>query len=493
MKKFNTLSLIFIAIAILFGIAIPVLMPSAAIKLAIPILGAIAVAVAWSARSESKINHHLILALFCAPAIVLSVIWPRYIFLHIGGIPGVNPFTLSALVTSAICMMALIKSKSFSSDVLATFKSGGSISWIAIAWIAWRLVTSATGESPFSSIVEYLRDLLYVGTFLLIGLVAATNPNGPNTILRLITLCAILVDAIGIYEFTTLRNPFFQFISESPDGTASKAIASIVSDKIRDGTARSQSVFDHPIVFAQFSAAIFPISAYLLRHDLSRIWKATSLLALMLSPICIVISGSRSGVVGLAAAVLILGLIWWFRSLREGRLSRIIAIMVVPVIFSFSMLLWYALTELISGRNQHEASSTLIRLGMLKSGIDSLWDSPILGFGYGSAVYKAGVTNTFGIPTIDNYYLSIAVDSGYVGLFLMMVIFIGILIKTIAFAARFPTNSGNLAGTCAASLAALVTIFAGLSIYQNMTLFWILFSCALASLTTHRTHTRSNE
>lgn len=161
--------------------------------------------------------------------------------------------------------------------------------------------------------------------------------------------------------------------------------------------------------------------------------------------------------------------------------SKIVAILVVPALVLFAASVWFVLSDMAVGRNQQEVSSTSTRLTMIRDGVAALADSPIWGFGHNMALSKAGVVNSAGIPTLDNYFLSISLDYGYFGLAVFSLIFVLISLKSIKFIVHSPGANGAFVTSCLSSIFALLITFAGLSISENMTMVWLL-SCVASSV-----------
>ena len=411
--------------------------------------------------------------------VALSVLWPRYLFVHKAGLPGVNPFTILTMAALFACCFGIANSRMFGRDLRVAFRSGGVAFSLFVAWFIWRMFSSVVGDEPLYSSLELAKEIVYIGSFSLFGLVLAAWEPGPRYLLRVLVGCGLLVSVFGIYEAFAQKNPLVGFIGEGADMVAPRVLIGIAAEKMRDGAFRAQSTFDHPIVFAQFVAALVPLALFSLMRDPSRFWRVVAFFALPCALLAIVKSGSRSGYASVAIAFALVASIWWFRAIVHGRFSKAVAIVALPALVFGVILGWFFLSELVAGRNQHEVSSTSIRLLMLRDGIAALWESPIWGFGHGLSVVKAGVVNPMGLSTIDNYLLSIAIDYGYVGLLLFVIGVFCFSARALVFAVSNNSVSGEYVGACLAAVVALVVTFSGVSIYQNMTLFWLILTAAV--------------
>jgi hypothetical protein len=376
----------------------------------------------------------------------------------------------------------LIFSPDLSRAVGKTIATSGWIAKSIVLWYAWRFIACLMGNESAFSLIGLLRETAYIGSFLLFGYLFATLDNGPKWLIRTLLLCAVFVGIAGIIEAFLQKNYFVQFATGSELGDISGSLAGIAAEKIRWGAFRAQSTFDHPIVFAQFVAAILPLAIYGLMCDVSKFWKLISLLALGISLVALIKAGSRAGFGSVIAASAIIAVIFWLRAIAHGKFSKAVAIVALPALIGALGIGYFVVQELALGRGQNEASSSAVRLLMLKYGIAALTDSPLWGFGHGLALSKAGIVNVAGLATIDNYLLSIALDSGYVGLALFFLILALFSWKALIYSVREKGPDGLLVGACLAAVLAIAVTFSVLSIPNNMTLMWLLMTATFPFL-----------
>jgi hypothetical protein len=466
-------------IAVILGVAIAALPPGILVRMVLPFVAGGIVVLAWATRSDGPWRLGNVLHWYLLLVVVLSVIWPRYLFLHAAGLPGINPLTLSTMIGLAVILIAIASSRQFAHGLMSEMRNGGVAATLVLVWLGWRFLASFLGEEPVYSVIDLVKETVYVASFLIFGYVLAGWKDGPINVARVMVICGLAVASIGVVEAFVQHNPFIGLISSMGDEQAPRALVAIAAEKVREGAYRAQSTFDHPIVFAQFVAALVPLALFMLLRDSSKFWRFIGFLTIPVALLAIVKSGSRSGYVSVATAFALVFGIWWIRALVHGKFSKIVAIVSLPALAGSLLLAWYFVAELVTGRNQVEISSSSVRMKMLKDGIGALWDSPIWGFGHGLSVSKAGVINPMGIATIDNYLLTIALDYGYVGFLLFIAGVATFSVGALLFAVRKADVNGAFVGACLASVLALVATFAGVSIYQNMTMLWLLVAlCA---------------
>lgn len=476
--KRNSWGIVFVLLfaAVILGAAAAVLPSGFMARIATILVVIVTIFFAWAFRNERNLVPENLLFIGLMLLVLLSVLWPRYIYFHYAGLPSVNLFTLSTMVGLYVVSTLLIFSPKFSSHVNKLIVASGWIGKSAVVWLAWRFLACILGTEPIYSIFGFMRELIYVTSFLLFGYVIASLDGGTKWLIRMILFSGVLVGLAGIIEAFTEHNFFSKFATAGEYGDLSGSLANIALEKIRAGAYRAQSTFDHPIVFAQFVAAITPLAIYGLLRESSKFWRLVALVALPVALLAIAKSGSRAGIVSVVIAFLFMGIVLWLRAIAHGKMTKAVAIIALPALLGAIGIGYLVLEELAVGRGRHEMSSSEVRLLMLKYGIAALGDSPIWGFGQGLAITKAGIANSAGLATIDNYLLSIALDSGYVGLGLLFLFLAIFTFKSLAFAVAEPGTEGLFVGACMAGVLAIVATFAGLSIMNNMTLLWLLVS-----------------
>lgn len=414
--------------------------------------------------------------------VCLSVLWPRYVFFSLGG-PHVNPQTLTVFVSLAVIAFWVTYSPGFGNKLYRVIFSSSSIGLLVVLWFGWRLLASALGEFALISVIDYARDLVYVSSFFLIGCAIATYEGGPKWMLRVLLASGLVVAALGLIEAFLQKNYFVQFASGGDNQAVADALKTIMFDKIRDGNYRVQSTFDHPIVFAQFIAAVIPLAAYIAFFERHWLWRLIGILVVPMGLLAIVKSGSRAGFVSLAVAVGFVSVFVWLRSMTSKGIGRVFALAALPVFLFGLAVCYFVVQELVLGRSSSEAGSSSVRLKMVWDSITALYESPLWGFGHGMALSRAGVISGHtGVATLDSLFLTIALDSGYVGFVLFVMIFVLFTAKGAFAAIRLRDQEGARVSMLVAAVLALLSTFSGLSISNNMTLLWLLVAISMPSI-----------
>lgn len=465
-------------IAAFFGIALVILPMGFFFRVFVVFAAAFTLLLAWLVRSERNLVPNRLIFFLMMLIVSLSVVWPRYVFFRFEPLPRINPYTVSIMLGLCLLLLFILISPEFGRRISGTMRRGGWVVKLTLLWFAWRLIASVLGEYPFASTINLLRELTYIGSFLLFGVVIASFENGPRYMFRAIMVTGLFVSIAGVIEAFQHKNYFSGFASQNEEGELAAVLSNIALAKIRMGDYRAQSTFDHPIVFAQFCAALMPLATYGVLYEKRWFWRLISLLIIPIALLAVLKSGSRAGIVSFAMAAVFLGLLFWLRAFFHGRMSKAVAIIALPAMLAVIGIAFVVSLYLIEGRSSVEAGSSSVRLLMIRYGIDALWQSPLWGFGYGLATTKAGVVGLMGVVTIDNYLLSIALDSGYVGLGLFVAMIVVYALKGFAVAVQKRGEEGMFVGACVAGVLALFATFTILSIPNNMTLLWLLVTAS---------------
>ncbi|WP_394402051.1 O-antigen ligase family protein [Roseateles sp. LKC17W] len=461
------------------GLMVPLMPVGVTLRVVAVLMLGLVLMLAWLLRSRSRglparwVERGLLLT------VALSILWPRFIFFPLGG-AYTNPQAASILVMLAVCVVLLVANARLARTegfaTLGLWRMG----WLILAWFAWRFVSSVSGDNAVSSTFLLLKELAYLTSFIGVAALLLGFPDADRRLLRVIVFCGFLALLYGLVEALWQKNPLMRFAAGSDNEATADVLRSLTAEKIREGAYRAQSVFTHPIVFAQFVAALLPLGLLLaLTEKQDKFWRLLGLLVIPVGLAAIVKSGSRAGFVSVLAAVAIVLFVFWLRALRGRGFGRIFAVLGGPVFLLAAAGIGWLAKGLVLGRSSMEAGSTSARVEMLNLGMRSLEAHPLLGYGEGMSVMVAGLTDSKGHTSVDSYLLSLAVDGGYPSLLLYLAIVLTFFVRLAWLAASDPGRLGLQAGLVTASLMALVVSFIGLTIAHNMTLFWLLLVLGL--------------
>jgi hypothetical protein len=481
-RLFLNKNILFVFMSVVLAGLLPILPLGVYFRLVLFVLFLGVLALAWMLRSSS--NYHPAQAIYCFLfiLIVMLILWPRYVFFNIGSLPRVNPYTLF-LFFSLLCILVFsIYSPSFLDRAKTTLKEGRTISLLLIFWIVWRIFANFFGNEPIASYIIWFRDVIYLLSFFLIGSIFFSYKNADEHFVKILLACSFLASCFGVVETLRHENYFVGFASVGDNSDAYDAIKNITTAKMRDGMYRAQSVFSNPIVFAQIVSACLPMMIYGLIAFKGKTWKIFSVLSLLVGVIAILCSGARSGLVASIIGSLLIGLFFFVRSVRSGYLSKVLSILSIPVMAMAVGISFIFVQSLLYGQSRLETNSGSVRLIMLNNAISALGDSPIFGYGDGMAPMIAGLVSTSGIMTIDSYFLSVAVDGGYLSLALFLLIVSVVIYQVFKFGVLGVHPRSFYLSALGASFISLICVFSVLSITDGFGLFWLIAAAITAEV-----------
>ena len=350
--------------------------------------------------------------------IALLFLWPKFVVIA----PSVSPYTLAVLICITLSAVILFLSRSGNSRLMP-------LSTMAVILFCLfffvRFCADLVSETTANSVYYDFRDFAWGGSLFFIAAILARDPDTHYQISKIVCCSAFVILLCALVE-QILRLPFPNLIIQYlPIYIDDQFMQMLVQDKSREGAFRSQAFFSHPIVLGQVSASIFPIALGIFLVGRSRLICA---LAMASCVAAIYFSGSRSGFIALMAGVICL--IVLFIGLSRSRNVFTAAAVLLPLAILALPVAVTIVETLATGRSTVEQRSTDMRARMWESGEAAIRHSPIIGYGAGNSANLAGVRARFGSTfTIDDYYLSIILDGGYLTFFsLTLFIFLVFLI-----------------------------------------------------------------
>lgn len=402
------------------------------------------------------------------------VVWPRYGYLRIGGLPGITPPRVLLLIFLLQVAVGLAKSAVLQRIFVGRLRDSFRILCIFGIYFFFRLGSAVLSDTPFASLLFLVDEIVFLGGAFLIGVLLLPDRLAVLRFAWLVSMATFLVSILALVEYFLQRNIFLDLLSVNNE-YAQEALL----PKIRDGDYRVQSTFDHPLTFAQFLNSAIPVSLILSVSAGTRMKQLFAAVVTGTALVAIFLTGSRSALGVLSFALLfIVGVV----SLKQFFLRRVtlggmlIAIALSASCFGILIGIEEYLLELLAGRSSAEASSTSARLIMLQRAIPLVLDNPLFGYGVGAAPGLVGFVGGRGIVTIDSLIISIVVESGAPAL----IAYAALLAAGIAAALRSSPlgTAGNLIGV---GIAAGIFAFGATSVTLSLTANWFVLASFLAA------------
>lgn len=452
----------------IIGIACAFLPISISSRFGLLISVALLLLLAWGYRAHKTAATEKRLSFIAIIATSLFVLWPQYAFIGFGGLPRVNPYTLTAAFGTFTMLMAVIHYKNYFTEILSKTDGIRHFVTLFISWTIWRFFCNTLSNSPISTNIELIRELVFTYSIFGFSFIICIQPNGVRTLTRLLTGCTLIIVIFGIIEAIEGRNRFTALAASGESGDLAGVIATITAEKLRGGNYRVQSVFGHPILFGQFLGAVLPVILISLYLEKSRIWRLFALLSIPAIAIGIYTSGSRSGVMAALVSCLTLTAMVWYGIVTSSKKYRAIALALIPVFLVACLFSYGIWTELISGTSHSETNSSLVRITQLQLAMSAIDKNPIFGFGLGSALGIAGVMTSLNVPTMDIFYLSVLLDSGWIGIALFSSLVIALFAHSIKKISNNSSGKNLYVAAYTASAASAIVTLGAIAIPQNI-------------------------
>jgi O-antigen ligase len=342
-------------------------------------------------------------------------LWPKYIAVGTAGM-RISPYNLLILMGFAVGLVSLFY-KDFSVSPLG--RAGWAATILFVLLYAVRFFSDLQRGSVEGSLYYDARDFVWFGSTFPIALMLANQPRGMDVAIRAVCVSAPILVAVALIELATHQTaPSLILFNLNVDIDPTYA-SSLVATKMRDGAFRAQSAFQHPIVFGEVMAAILPIAIARAFDQRGRVLSSVAAASAVIGAF---LSGSRAAQAALIVGVIVFGL----TQLAASKQSKtwLLALIAVPVITPALLGAYDYVTQLAAGQSVAEQVSSHARVIMWTKGWPEILISPLLGHGGGSSLGLAGIKGTGGAYTIDDYYLSLLLDGGIVGV-LMLALWLG--------------------------------------------------------------------
>lgn len=347
----------------------------------------------------------------------LNALWPSYVaIIPQGESFAINPKRVGLLLLFLAWLMQLVINRPMRVRFRETIAANRVIFYAAILYFLFGIVTSIFSSDQVSKSIA--AGVLSFASYPLMLIFVISFFSERKHFLQLfftVLLVAVLSELVGIIEWTNQGNLFALFVDPVSD-----IAKEMIAGKIRGDVYRIQSTFSNPLSFAEFLLFIMPIGLYFV--NAKKYGKGIKLLAatqITLGLLCIYLTSSRMSSV-LAVLIIIVYLIW--KNLGIDRsISFLVGAGSLILVTSIFISMGYWDTYII-GQGQ-AGSSAFGRRYQLVTGIPAILRSPFWGYGLNQGVrYVAPLTS------IDNYYLTVALETGLLGL-VMLLLYQGLLLK----------------------------------------------------------------
>ena len=416
-----------------------------------------------------------------ALVLVVSALWPGYVTFKYGAAPGMNPTRLAYWCLVMLWFFWFTASPKLRQHLFAQLGGFKGYHGLLVVFVVWQLLASAVSSSPFAS-SYYLVKLLFGGyLFYLVVLGVMRDAEDVERAVTWVVIAAALVSLIGMLEGFRKANLFAGLFPTDPEQL--ETLQWIILDKTRSGAYRVASTFSHPLAFAEYLTMCLPLAAYLVLNGQTRWRKVLGLGALPLMLVALYLSRTRSALVVAAIVAVTLMLIVGVRATAQRRnfLHAVIGTCLMVGVLLAMVGGGGLLTELTLGRDAAERGSTYARVDMMARGSTLVALEPLAGYGPGRAAITLGAQPGHVNISIDNYYLSMALESGLPGLLLFFFTLAYPIALGLFRGLTQPTRTGWMALALASALLAFAAERGVLSLTNNLDFSLMLIAMLLVT------------
>ena len=355
-------------------------------------------------------------------SLVLLILWPAYIAYKADTLPALSPDRLILFLLIIFSLLHIVY-KTRKANNTRNYKI---IILLVLCYFLWNIVTSVVASNDMTSSITATLNWFIIGPFILIASFLFVDSEVKiNKILTTIIISIFIVNIFGLIEIYLGRNLFEHLLI-----TENKYTLIGSSSASRDGLYRARSVFSNPLVYAQFLLAVIPLQLYIYQKSKGLILNMFLSINIVLSIFLVYTTGSRAG---LGFVIIIPFLIQYISLYKKKYFKYLSLIFIIIGILGASVFInnyiesnRFVIDNLnemnIHGKVSEEDISTFARIIQFEYGSKSISAHPLFGIGFGQAV-KA----VYPLISIDNYYLTMIISTGIIGL-LFLVTFIFLVI-----------------------------------------------------------------
>lgn len=450
--------------------AAAVILPPAAFLFLLPPL-----AVLWAKAPAARAVPRDLAFTLILIAVVLLAVWPVYVFVKLGPMPILTPPRLVLYAVSAMWVYDMAVSRYRRAQFALAVRRSRWIAWSVFGLFGLGLLSLPLAEGKALAIPEFFRQaMIWLLPFCAV-LTYCRRPRDFERIVKAFVIGAVIVAGVAVAEAATQK---LMAIVLSPliQGDA-VWLQNVQLQKIRDGFFRAQASHTHPLSLGEHMAFVAPFALALAaraRDPRARwLWGAAFTLILLGA----VATNSRGAALGMTIALGLMAAIFTLRFFAAARAARFRPLLGLgaALIIAASPVIAVGTYALVSGKGGASASnSSQARLDQIEQAWPKLMKRPVLGHGAGRATRVLGFWGQ--TLTIDNYYLSLALDFGFPGplAFLAMLAAFGASGLKRAMAAPAPMTAIYLA--CAASAASIVISRTITSQSGNLAMIFVLIA-----------------
>ena len=386
----------------------------------------------------------------------LLPVWPIYIHLKLGPLPIITPARVLLYAVTALWAIDMISSPLRRAQLIAGLRAGGLVTWFALGMLALALFSLPLGQGRIAATTFTIRQVII---WFIPFCIAVTYIRNDRDFFRLIIalVCgAVLTSLIAINE--TLSEQLLAGTLAPLINTGAEWLQLAQQQKIRDGVFRAQATHTHPLSLGEYIALMAPFTLMLVFKSKTLIGRTSWTLALAILFGGALATNSRGALLAIAISTVIAFVLVLRRMMRRrigSRLAPVVGLIMFALIAGSPAGAFIA-QKMVSGAGKTSAAnSTQSRIDQIEKAWPKILKRPVGGYGAGRGARVLGYWGR--TLTIDNYYLSLALDYGFPG-----PIVFAALLSAVAMTAYRRSRDGRARGPKALSANENEVLYVGL-------------------------------
>lgn len=428
-----------------YGFFFAVTAPYLILPFAIPVVLVAGLAI-W-ALPESATAPTRTMELFFAGLFIGLILWPNYLALALPGLPWITMIRITGFPMVFLFLVSLSMSARLRDDLAQAFADTPLVWRIFAVFVVLQFASIPFAASHFAGALQrvVINQVNWTFVFLIAAYVCRT-PGRAQSYIGLVVALAVPILAISLLEAShqsvLWRNHVPTFL-KVPDEVAQLYLAGSMRSGL--GIYRTKATFSTALGLSEYLALITP---FVIHYGVGRYPVALRLFSVAMLPVIFLVvrqTDSRLGVVGFFISFLLYFLVWSVRRFRHAPRDLLATAIVyaAPVVFAVaagSVLIFHRVNVLVLGGGA-QAGSDAARQAQLAMGIPKILSHP---FGHGAGMSGLAMGYAPGeFITVDNYYLSIGLEYGVVGLACFFLLFLIPMIMAAKYAIQTPPQRSS--------------------------------------------------
>jgi hypothetical protein len=411
------LAVICLIYGFLFGLTAPFLLLPFAAPIVILVLLAI-----W-ALPETKTAPTTTMEILFAGVLISILTWPVYLAIAIPGLPWITLIRLTSFPMTFLFLVSLSTSSRFRHELGSVLFSIRPL-WICLAiFVAIQFLTLPLAKRFGNSMEAAIINQINWTTMLLMAMWVASKPGRVELYTKLLVILAVPMIIIALFEAKTDQVLWFNNVPSFLK-IDSELAAQYMATGVRNNMNRVKTIYSNPLTFAEYLALTTPFVIHMAMQRYNVLARVAAVFMIPLFFHCVRLTDARLGMVGMLVSFLSYFLLWGLLQLRRNVRSLLAAAVVYAYPAMFCMVMLAVMTihrfhVLIFGADYVESSNEA-RQGQIRRGLPQILAQP-----WGHGANSAGeAVSKGGFITVDNYYLTLGLDYGILGVGLFVAMFV---------------------------------------------------------------------